>query len=271
MKKSLAFGTAGDGAPTASPSPIGRSTPTRSPYSRSSTTPIRSIQRSSASPIPRLAKRMERPASGLFRRRAAKRLGWESRQLRNPDTSRGWTWSPNGHELLIQRLNRLQNRDRYVLADVRTGRQRTVFTDSDAAWVDAWGENDTSPEAVHWLDGGQSFLAMSERDGWRHLYAVSAFGGNRRLLTSGNYDVDSVAGVRRGAPRGLFHRRRPTAPSSGISTRSDWNPAPLPRESHRLWEGSGYSGNERLLHFAERQVSGSNSFLTFRPRPTRNW
>ncbi len=103
-------------------------------------------------------------------------------------------WSPNSHTLLIERLNRLQNQNRYTLTDVQSGKERTVFTDTDAAWVDAWGVNDTSPGGVRWIDAGKRFLVLSEKDGWRHLYGIPADGGPEKLLTPGEFDVESIVG-----------------------------------------------------------------------------
>ncbi|HEU4988947.1 MAG TPA: S9 family peptidase [Gemmatimonadaceae bacterium] len=91
-------------------------------------------------------------------------------------------------QLLIQHMNRAQNRDAVILADARTGTPRTVFTETDSAWVDLVDD-------VTWLNGGTSFLWTSERDGWRHVYDVSRDGKTVRLLTPGDYDVESIAAV----------------------------------------------------------------------------
>ncbi|HEX2449896.1 MAG TPA: prolyl oligopeptidase family serine peptidase, partial [Gemmatimonadales bacterium] len=61
---------------------------------------------------------------------------------------------------------------------------RQVLTEADAAWVDPVND-------FRWLDRGQSFLWFSERDGWRHLYAVSRDGARIRPLTPGAFDLIS--------------------------------------------------------------------------------
>ncbi|MGH7669410.1 MAG: S9 family peptidase [Gemmatimonadaceae bacterium] len=96
-------------------------------------------------------------------------------------------WAGTG-QLLIQHLNRAQNRDAVVLADARSGAPHTVFVETDSAWVDLVAE-------VPWLDGGKSFLWSSERDGWRHIYDISRDGKTVKLLTPGDYDVEGVAAV----------------------------------------------------------------------------
>jgi dipeptidyl-peptidase-4 len=97
-------------------------------------------------------------------------------------------WAASSDELLLQRMNRLQNTDRVMLADVSTGAVRTVLTERDSAWVDVVDE-------VPWLENGKAFLWTSERDGWRHLYRVSRDGGSVKLLTPGDYDVIDVESI----------------------------------------------------------------------------
>lgn len=97
-------------------------------------------------------------------------------------------WSKDSRHVLFQRLNRLQNTNQLVAGDPRTGRTEVRFTDRDEAWVEVMDE-------WTWIEGGQRFLWLSERDGWQHLYAVSASGQEITLLTPGEYDVLRVAGV----------------------------------------------------------------------------
>lgn len=91
------------------------------------------------------------------------------------------------YEIWLTRLNRHQNRIDLMLADVRTGESRVVFSDSDSAWVDA--------EEPTWLDGGRSFLWMSERDGYAQLYLYRRDGSLVRKVTTEPWDVLGVFGV----------------------------------------------------------------------------
>ena len=91
----------------------------------------------------------------------------------------------------MQQLNRLQNRNDYILADAGRGTVTRAFRDESEAWVDVVDE-------VRWIDGGKSFLWLSERDGWRHIYRVSRGGGgtdNARLITSFQADAIDVTGI----------------------------------------------------------------------------
>jgi dipeptidyl-peptidase-4 len=92
------------------------------------------------------------------------------------------------NELVLQRMNRLQNTDRVMLADAATGATRTVLTERDSAWVDVVDD-------LTWLAKGAEFLWVSERDGWRHVYRVSRDGGKVTKMTPGEFDVVSVVAV----------------------------------------------------------------------------
>jgi dipeptidyl-peptidase-4 len=95
-------------------------------------------------------------------------------------------WLDNSKELVIQRINRLQNAIDVLAADVLTGKVKTLLTDRDGAWVDL------HDDALEWLDKGAAFTWISERDGWRHLYLASRDGNSVRRVTSGDFDVIKV-------------------------------------------------------------------------------
>ncbi len=90
--------------------------------------------------------------------------------------------------VLVQRMNRLQNTDALILASAATGGARTITTETDQAWLDVVDE-------IPWLKGNKEFIWLSERDGWRHVYAVNRATGAARLLTPGAYDANGVAAV----------------------------------------------------------------------------
>ena len=97
-------------------------------------------------------------------------------------------WLPDGKQLLVQQFNRLQNTNRVMLAEAKTGAIRTVLTETDAAWL----ENENP---VRWVDGGAKFLWLSERDGWRHAYLAGTDGQSFVRITGGAYDVIQVEAV----------------------------------------------------------------------------
>ena len=98
-------------------------------------------------------------------------------------------WAHNSSELIIQRLNRLQNTLQLYLADAGTAALRPVLTEADTtAWVDVVND-------LVWTTDGQSFTWTSERDGWNHVYLVSRDGRKVTLVTPGAFDVLDVLAV----------------------------------------------------------------------------
>lgn len=96
-------------------------------------------------------------------------------------------WADSGH-VLLQHMNRLQNRNEFLLAESTNGASRTLFVDEDRAWVDVNRD-------ISWIHEGREFLALSERDGWRHLYRVARDTGKTQLVTRGEFDVVHVERV----------------------------------------------------------------------------
>lgn len=91
-------------------------------------------------------------------------------------------------QLLIQHLNRLQNRLDVLLVNARTGTVTTRFTEEDPrAWVETF-------DGLQLLNGGQDALWSSDRSGFEHLWLMGA-GGTPRPVTQGNWDVLGVVGT----------------------------------------------------------------------------
>jgi dipeptidyl-peptidase-4 len=97
-------------------------------------------------------------------------------------------WAASSDEVILQRLNRLQNRNEVMLGDAKTGQVRTVLVEQDTTWVDL-------VDNLVWLDGGKGFTWVSERDGWKHVYVVSRDGKTSRLVTKGDFDVLDIQGI----------------------------------------------------------------------------
>jgi dipeptidyl aminopeptidase/acylaminoacyl peptidase len=62
-----------------------------------------------------------------------------------------------------------------------------VFRDSTRAWIE-------SPGPIHWL-ADDSFLWLSERDGWKHIYHYDGWGKLKNALTTGPWEVRSLEHV----------------------------------------------------------------------------
>jgi len=91
-------------------------------------------------------------------------------------------FAASSDKIAVQQLNRLQNTNKVILCDIKTGDAVTVFTDTDKAWVEVCDD-------MTWLDNGKFFTFKSERGGWMQLYKISRDGKTVINLTPGSYDI----------------------------------------------------------------------------------
>ena len=97
-------------------------------------------------------------------------------------------WAANSDEIIFQHFNRQQNTLEVMLGNVDNGAMGPIFVERDSAWIDIHDD-------LHWLDDGNRFTWVSERDGWRHAYLVERSGSETQLITRGDFDILSVARV----------------------------------------------------------------------------
>lgn len=96
-------------------------------------------------------------------------------------------WSADGKTVYVQRLSRDQKTLDLIAFSPATGQGKTILTETDAHWVEAW--DDFTP-----LKDG-TFLWTSEKDGNKHLYRHAADGKLIAQLTKGDWPVYAVEGV----------------------------------------------------------------------------
>ncbi|MFY2763810.1 DPP IV N-terminal domain-containing protein [Arenimonas sp. MALMAid1274] len=89
--------------------------------------------------------------------------------------------------LTFQRQSRDQRRLDLVEAELATGRQRLLLTETSQTWVPLH-------HGLRFLADGR-FLWLSERSGYEHLYLHDADGKPVRALTSGEWVVDALLAV----------------------------------------------------------------------------
>ena len=107
-------------------------------------------------------------------------------------------WAVNSDEVCILRMPRNQQAVTAWLANARTGNLTRIFSETEDAWLEPQDMD------VRWSSDGTSFLWLSERDGWRHLYRYSRDGKDVQLLTPGDYDVTRIAKIDEAGDRIYF-------------------------------------------------------------------
>ncbi len=96
-------------------------------------------------------------------------------------------WNEDGSKALLQARS-ADNKDRWILElDPDTGKTKVITTMRDDAWIGGPGMF-----TLGWTKNGQDIYFQSERDGYSHLYRVSADGGEPKQLTSGAFEVTGV-------------------------------------------------------------------------------
>jgi dipeptidyl-peptidase-4 len=123
--------------------------------------------------------------------------GGETRWLDIPQAPEGFylgmvDWAESSDELLVEWLSRFRDRREFLLAHAATGAVTRIFEETDPAWVVAsYGTN----AGLEWIRGGQAFVVLSERDGWRHAHVHARSGEPLALLTPGPVDVIERAAI----------------------------------------------------------------------------
>ena len=96
-------------------------------------------------------------------------------------------WSPDSSKVVYQVQNREQSWLDLNTADASGGSPKTLFRETTKAWVEPNG----NPE---WLKDG-SFLWLSERSGFKHVYHYAADGTLKRQVTNGPWEVRTLHGI----------------------------------------------------------------------------
>ena len=117
--------------------------------------------------------------------------GREVRWISIPSPTEGFylgqvSWAGNSEELLVEQFSRFRDERAFFIANVSTGEVDRIYHESDPAWVIASYRLNAGLE---WIRGGDSFLFLTEKDGWRHSYLYSREGQEEGVLTPGPSDV----------------------------------------------------------------------------------
>ena len=96
-------------------------------------------------------------------------------------------WSRDNDLLAIRRMNRLQNREDLLFADVTTGETNLVMTETSETWLDVH-------DNLYFHGNGKQFITTSSKTGFNHVYLYSLEGEEIRQITKGEYDITEIVG-----------------------------------------------------------------------------
>ncbi|MGB0884688.1 MAG: S9 family peptidase, partial [Flavobacteriales bacterium] len=106
-------------------------------------------------------------------------------------------WTKNPAVLSFQRLNRHQNQLDFILYDCETKTSRTLFVETDEAYVDIHDD-------LTFLDNGKHLIWSSEKSGFKHIYLVDLKSSKEKQITSGNWEVTQFYGYNEGDKKLYF-------------------------------------------------------------------
>ena len=96
-------------------------------------------------------------------------------------------WTRDNDLLAIRRMNRLQNKQDLLFANVETGETDLILTEESDTWLDVHDD-------LYFLENGVQFITTSDRDGYNHIYLYGMDGELVRQVTSGEWDVTNFIG-----------------------------------------------------------------------------
>lgn len=96
-------------------------------------------------------------------------------------------WTKDANVLSVQRLNRHQNKLDFILVDANANTSKTIFTETDEAYVEVYDD-------LRFLDDNTHFIWTSEKEGYKHIYLYNLNGEEIRQITKGEWEVSSFYG-----------------------------------------------------------------------------
>lgn len=116
-----------------------------------------------------------------------------SKKIPLPDEADGYLprieWTNNEESLAVFKLNRNQNKLDVYFANPKSTIAKRILTETSDYYIDF-----RNLAAVRFLPDNKSFVFMSERDGYKHLYLYSLSGILLQKITNGKWDVTDFYG-----------------------------------------------------------------------------
>ncbi len=101
------------------------------------------------------------------------------------------SWSPRGTNAVLE-IRSQDNKDRWLMWFDRTsGGLKLLDRQRDEAWIGGPGTGGFGGSSAGWIDEN-TYWFRSEATGYSHLYIANISTGEKRALTSGNYEVQQV-------------------------------------------------------------------------------
>ncbi|MDD4528260.1 MAG: DPP IV N-terminal domain-containing protein [Bacteroidales bacterium] len=97
-------------------------------------------------------------------------------------------WSKDENQLIIHKLNRLQNQYDIISVNTQDYSTQTLYSETNKYYI-------SEPDNVYFLKDNSAFILKSERSGYSHFYLVKLKDKSINPITSGNYDCEKLCYV----------------------------------------------------------------------------
>lgn len=100
-------------------------------------------------------------------------------------------WNTEGSNAIVS-VTSLDNKDRWIMKlDPANGKLSVLDRQRDEAWIGGPGINSFNGGNLGWIDNN-NFYFQSEATGYSHVYTINVSTGEKKQLTSGNYEVQTL-------------------------------------------------------------------------------
>jgi len=96
-------------------------------------------------------------------------------------------WKPDGSSLLVQWMNRKQNKLVVYAVNIATGTKAPFYSEEQKTWI-SLDESDR----IQFLKNGKGFLLQNDALGWNHIYYYDINGTLINTVTSGRFTVTGI-------------------------------------------------------------------------------
>lgn len=98
-------------------------------------------------------------------------------------------FTKDANKLAVYRLNRHQNFFEILVANPENGNTQLLYSERNKAYID-----EKYFDFIEFLDDNKSFILVSEKDGFSHIYMYGMDGELKNQLTKGDFDVTNYYG-----------------------------------------------------------------------------
>ncbi|NBG65940.1 S9 family peptidase [Acidiluteibacter ferrifornacis] len=97
-------------------------------------------------------------------------------------------WTKSENQLALLCSNRHQNELDINIANTTTGKVKTTYTETSDTYIEM-------PFFIEFMEDQKSYIVLSERDGFNHIYQHFLNGGKVNQITKGEFEITELYGI----------------------------------------------------------------------------